>query len=197
MCSTGRLTVKCLEIRELWYVAYMLAYASVLHITICRISVVAFDPCDHLGNRVMPMFAVYATTTVVVTVAAGTRGAWYGLTGPLNAEQSPPGPGSLLDTILAVINHYSTVPVLLLDCTGPHNPRDGLKWECDPPPFRGWSWVPAAMLGCYRAPPKVCSKEGGEAVPRTYGPWPMARAEAVDTGCQRDIREIWNPIPNH
>ena len=38
--------------------------------------------------------------------------------------------------------------------------------------FRGWSWVPAAMLGCYRAPPRVCSKEGGEAVPRTYGPWP-------------------------
>ena len=25
------------------------------------------------------------------------------------------------------------------------------------------------MLGCYRAPPRVCSKEGGEAVPRT--PW--------------------------
>ena len=41
-----------------------------------------------------------------------------------------------------------------------------------PPPFRRWSWVPAAMLGCYRAPPRVCSKEGGEAVPRTYGPWP-------------------------
>ena len=38
MCSTGRLTVKCLEIRELWYVAYMLAYASVLHLTICRIT---------------------------------------------------------------------------------------------------------------------------------------------------------------
>ena len=37
MCSTGQLTVKCLEIRELWYVAYMLAYASVLHLTICRI----------------------------------------------------------------------------------------------------------------------------------------------------------------
>ena len=37
------------------------------------------------------------------------------------------------------------------------------------PPFRGWSWVPAAMLRCYRAPPRVCSKEGGEAVPRT--PW--------------------------
>ena len=38
MCSTGRLTVKCLEISELWYVAYMLAYASVLHLTICRIT---------------------------------------------------------------------------------------------------------------------------------------------------------------
>ena len=38
MCSTGRLTVKCLEICELWYVAYMLAYASVLHLTICQIT---------------------------------------------------------------------------------------------------------------------------------------------------------------
>ena len=38
MCSTGRLTVKCLEICELWYVAYMMAYASVLHLTICRIT---------------------------------------------------------------------------------------------------------------------------------------------------------------
>ena len=53
---------------------------------------VAFDPWDHLGCRVAPMFAVCATTTVVVTVAAGTRCAWYGLTGPLDAEQSPPGP---------------------------------------------------------------------------------------------------------
>ena len=38
MCSTGRLTVKYLEISELWYVAYMLAYASVLYLTICRIT---------------------------------------------------------------------------------------------------------------------------------------------------------------
>ena len=37
------------------------------------------------------------------------------------------------------------------------------------PPLQRWSWVPAAMLGCYRAPPRVRSKEGGEAVPRT--PW--------------------------
>ena len=38
MCSTGRLTVKCQDICELWYVAYRLAYASVLHLTICRIT---------------------------------------------------------------------------------------------------------------------------------------------------------------
>ena len=55
---------------------------------------VALDLWDHLGRRVSPMLAVYATATVVVTVAAGTRCAWYGLTGPLDAEQSPPGPGT-------------------------------------------------------------------------------------------------------
>ena len=55
---------------------------------------VAFDPWDHLGRRVTPMLAVYATATVVVTVAAGTRCALYGLTGPLDAEQSPLGPGT-------------------------------------------------------------------------------------------------------
>ena len=51
---------------------------------------VAFDLWDHLGRRVTPMLAVYATATVVVIVAAGTRCAWYGLTGLLDAEQSPP-----------------------------------------------------------------------------------------------------------
>ena len=56
--------------------------------------VVALDLWGHLGRRVTPMLAVYATATVVVTVAAGTRCAWYGLTGPLDAEQSPPGPGT-------------------------------------------------------------------------------------------------------
>ena len=38
MCSTGRLTVRCVEICELAYVAYLLAYASVLHLTICQIT---------------------------------------------------------------------------------------------------------------------------------------------------------------
>ena len=55
---------------------------------------VALDLWDHLGRRVTPMLAVYSTATVVVTGAAGTRCAWYWLTGPLDAEQSPPGPGT-------------------------------------------------------------------------------------------------------
>ena len=55
---------------------------------------VALDLWDHLGLPVTPMLAVYATATVVVTVAAGTGCGWYGLTGPLDAEQSPPGPGT-------------------------------------------------------------------------------------------------------
>ena len=55
---------------------------------------VAFDLWDHLSLRVALISAVYATATVVVTVAAGTRCTWYGLTGPLDAEQSPPGPGT-------------------------------------------------------------------------------------------------------
>ena len=38
MCSTRQLTVKCLEICELWYVAYMSANASVLYLTICQIT---------------------------------------------------------------------------------------------------------------------------------------------------------------
>ena len=42
-----------------------------------------------------------------------------------------------------------------------------------PPPLQGMvlgarcrAWVLSSP------PPGVCSKEGGEAVPRTYGPWP-------------------------
>ena len=53
---------------------------------------VALDPLDQLGRLWKPMLAVYATTTVVVIVAAGIRCAWYALTGPLDAKQSPPGP---------------------------------------------------------------------------------------------------------
>ena len=53
----------------------------------------ALDWVDHLVRRTTPMFAVYATTTAMVTVAAGTQHAWYGLMGPLDAEQSPAEPG--------------------------------------------------------------------------------------------------------
>ena len=38
MCSTGQPTVRGLEIHELWYVASMLANASVLYLTIWRIT---------------------------------------------------------------------------------------------------------------------------------------------------------------
>ena len=68
---------------------------------------VALDLWDHLGRRVSPMLAVYATATVVVTVAAGTRCAWYGLTGPLDAEQSPPGPGALILDTIHVLRAYT------------------------------------------------------------------------------------------
>ena len=36
------------------------------------ILLVAFDLWDHFGHRATPVLAVYATATVVVTVAAGT-----------------------------------------------------------------------------------------------------------------------------
>ena len=77
---------------------------------------VALDLWDHLGCRVSPLLAVYATATVVVTVAAGTRCAWYGLTGPLDAEQSPPGPETgylILDTTVCydLIQHHTYLTV--------------------------------------------------------------------------------------
>ena len=51
---------------------------------------VALDPWDDLGRCVTPRLAVCATATVVVTIAACTRRAWYGLTGTLDAKQAPP-----------------------------------------------------------------------------------------------------------
>ena len=55
---------------------------------------VALGPWDHLGRRVTPILAVYPTDTVVVTASGGSLCAWYGLTGPLDAEQLLPGPGT-------------------------------------------------------------------------------------------------------
>ena len=47
-----------------------------------------------LGRRVTPIWAVYSTTIVMVTVTAGKRCTFYGLKGPLNAKQLPPGSGT-------------------------------------------------------------------------------------------------------
>ena len=55
---------------------------------------VALDLWDHLGRRVTLRLAVYATAPVAVTIAAGIRCAWYGVTGPLEAKQSVPGTGT-------------------------------------------------------------------------------------------------------
>ena len=80
---------------------------------------VALDLWDHLGRRVTPMLAVYATATVVVTVAAGTRCAWYGLTGSFGCRTIAARTRDwILDTVLAVTNSHSTVPVLLWDLGG-------------------------------------------------------------------------------
>ena len=59
----------------------------------------------------------------------------------------------ILDTIPAFTNSYSSIPVLpgvVMGNLTRHQP----ELCAPPPPFRGWSWVPAAMLGCYRAPPQ-------------------------------------------
>ena len=73
---------------------------------------VAFDLWDHLGRRVTPMLAVYATATVVVTVAV--RLVW--VNGSFRCRTIAARTRDLiLDTVLAVTNSYSTVPVLLWD----------------------------------------------------------------------------------
>ena len=76
-----------------------------------------------------------------------------------------------------------------------------VTYGCDtPPPFRRWSWVPAAMRGCYRAPPRVCSKEGGEAVPRTpllgYGSGPLTPCTEGKTPVDAPSRAVKPRIGN-
>ena len=41
-----------------------------------------------------------------------------------------------------------------------------------PPPSGDGPGYPLPCLGVIEPPRRVCSKEGGEAVPGTYGPWP-------------------------
>ena len=89
---------------------------------------VAFDLWDHLGRRVTPMLAVYATATVVVTVAAGSPVRLVWVNGSFGCRTIAARTRDLiLDTVLAVTNSYSTVLVLLWDCTWQPNPQIGLK----------------------------------------------------------------------
>ena len=113
----------------------------------------------------------------------------------------------ILDTILAITNSYSTVPVLLWDCTGQPNPQISLKSGCDtPPPSGDGPGYPLPYLGVIEPPRGFALRRGVKRYPEpmAHGPeacepshpsWPMARrpvsrhtcAEAVDTGCQRVI----------
>ena len=88
---------------------------------------VAFDLWDHLGRRVTPMLAVYATATVVVTGSQHpVRLVW--VNGSFGCQTIATRTQDLiLNTILAVTGTYSIIPVLPWDCNGQPNPQIGLK----------------------------------------------------------------------
>ena len=75
---------------------------------------VASDLWDHLGRRVTPMLAVYATATGDRRSRHPVRLVW--VNGSFGCRTIARRTRDLiLDTILAVTNSYSTVPVLLWD----------------------------------------------------------------------------------
>ena len=77
---------------------------------------VPFDLWDHLGRRVTPMLAVYATATVVVTRRSRHLVRLVWVNGSFGCRTIAARTRDLiLDTILAVTNSYGTVPVLLWD----------------------------------------------------------------------------------
>ena len=49
------------------------------------------------------------------------------------------------------------------------NLRIGLKWDVTPPPFRRWSWVPAAMRGVIEPPPGFALRRGVKRYPEPHG----------------------------
>ena len=71
----------------------------------------------------------------------------------------------ILDTILAVTNDYSFIPVLLWDLG---SLRISLNEDVTHPPFRGWSWVPAAMRGVIEPPPGFALRRGVKRYPEHH-----------------------------
>ena len=152
--------------------------------TVLTISVVALDPWDHLGRRVAPMLAVYATATVVVTVAAGTQCAWYGLTGPLDAKKWTPGPGNgycirywFLDlftghTCQFLRNFIVVWGIITISVAnwGHVEILTQVSARGGNPSSLRLSLVPAAMLGCDRGPPWSALRRGVKRYPGAHGP---------------------------
>ena len=112
----------------------------------------------------------------------------------------------ILDTILAVTNSYSIIPVLPWDRDGQPNPQICLKRGCDTPPSGNGPGYPLPCLGVIEPLPGFALRRGVKRYPEpmAHGPeacepshplWRMARrlvsrhtrAEAFDTSCQRDI----------
>ena len=85
------------------------------------------------------MVAVYATATVVVTVAAGTWCAWYGVTGPLDAEKSPPGPGTCTAYVTGSYTHLEFILVNFINFWGTITVSVG-KWSHVEILTHVWTW---------------------------------------------------------
>ena len=82
----------------------------------------------------------------------------------------------ILDTILAVTNNYSTVPVLPLDCNGQPNPPISLKWDCDPPPSPSGDGpgYPLPCLSVIEPPPGFALRRGVKRYPEPMAHGPEA-----------------------
>ena len=91
------------------------------------------------------------------------------------------------DTILAVTT-YSTIPVLPWDCSGQPDR------ETPPPSGNGPGYLLSCSGDIEPPPPRVCSKEGGGAVPRTRGPWPGG-PEAVTPALTRSTPSVSGKSP--
>ena len=69
---------------------------------------VALDLWDHLSRRVSPMLAVYATATVVVTVAAGTRVGLVWVNGSFGCRTIAARTRDLILDTIHVLRAYTT-----------------------------------------------------------------------------------------